>query len=69
MAYVDLNPIRANMASTLEDTAHTIIKERICESLNLAESITIIVQTQQFNHFNLPLKPQPSFGRNATDSS
>lgn len=33
MAYVDLNPIRANICDTLEDSEHTSIKQRI-ESLS-----------------------------------
>jgi REP element-mobilizing transposase RayT len=32
MAYVDLNPIRANMAEGLHDSEHTSIYKRLCES-------------------------------------
>lgn len=54
MAYVDLNPVRANIAATPEQSDHTSLKERVEPTFNLAEAI----KGQPLpNPFELPVKP------------
>jgi len=72
MAYVDLNPIRAQMADTLEDSDYTSVKSRLaadgCKDL-LAQAISEMVDRGDLNHFDTPIRSLMPFSDTASNQS
>ncbi|MDK1285756.1 transposase [Pseudoalteromonas umbrosa] len=62
MAYVDLNPIRANMANNLEDSDFTSIQERIRHFKNSKENAKKSNQNNEATHQIEQPKSLKSFG-------
>jgi hypothetical protein len=61
MAYVVLNPVRANMATTRENSGHTCIKQRIVPTLDLPAAIQQQLEHGQLLKFNGNIKPMLPF--------
>ena len=56
MAYVDLNPTRAGMCNTPEESDYTSIKERIAPSFNLLIATDDEIKQHRLQRFDLPFK-------------
>ena len=57
MAYVDLNPVRAGIAETPEQSEYTSIRERVTPAFNLQQAIDDQTDCGDLLDFQAPLKP------------
>ena len=67
MAYVDLNPVRAGMAETPEQSEYTSIRERLRSEFNFLQAIADQTECGDLLDFDNPLKPLAPFENRLTN--
>jgi REP element-mobilizing transposase RayT len=67
MAYVDLNPVRADMAKTPEESDYTSIKERLKPQLDITSAIASQKELLALHHFHSTIKPLVQFEGDISD--
>ncbi|WP_292959185.1 transposase [Neptuniibacter sp. UBA6509] len=67
MAYVDLNPVRAEMAPTPEESDHTSIKERLKPKFDITSAIESQKELLALRHFHSTIKPLATFEGDVRD--
>lgn len=81
MAYVDLNPIRAQIAKTPEESDYTSIRTRLRgqkasreeasreeASREVRETVSRLIASGDMNHFNVRLRPLAAFSGEVADA-
>jgi hypothetical protein len=68
MAYVDLNPVRAGMAETPEQSEYTSIQERLQPRFDLLQAIDVQTECGDLLDFTAPLRPLLPFENRLTDA-
>jgi REP element-mobilizing transposase RayT len=66
MAYVDLNPVRAGMAETPEQSEFTSVQERLQPRFDLLRAIDVQTECGDLLDFTAPLKPLLPFDNRLT---
>jgi len=64
MVYVDLNPVRARIAATPEQSEYTSIRARLAtghERTTLSKSVAGMLKRGELNHFDTPVRPLVPF--------
>ena len=69
MCYVDLNPVRAGMANTPEESEYTSIQERFEPKLNAEKAVAEQTTLGAMQDFELPIKPLQPFVEALTNNT